>query len=232
MDVAELARDNAELRATVTKLEKERERYRALYQEMLEKARKLELGLLGQKSERMPTSELQLSLQLLAGLLGEQEFVLDEDADDEDDEASTTEADIEDAESESRPKPTGRRRIPESLPVVEIEVVPEEVLQAGLEHFEQVGEEVISTLERRPSSLVCCRIRRLKFLRKDRDRLDTPAFHIAETVEMPIEREQAGAGESALDGKADRAVRRRHYVSPNRRRRRRGADVAPCAWAR
>ena len=90
--VTELRAANVELGATVTELEEERERYRALYQEMLEKARKLELGLLGQKSERMPTSELQLSLQLLAGLLGEQEFVLDDDDDenDADDDVSAT----------------------------------------------------------------------------------------------------------------------------------------------
>jgi len=85
MDVAELARDNAELRAanvelgaTVSKLEEERERYRVLYQQMLEKARKLELGLLGQKSERMPADELQLSILVLAGLLGEQDLVVPE----------------------------------------------------------------------------------------------------------------------------------------------------------
>jgi len=66
--------DNAELRATVTelgvtnaKLEEERERYRQLYQQMLEKARKLEL--LGQKAERLPSSDAQLTLALLAGLL-------------------------------------------------------------------------------------------------------------------------------------------------------------------
>ena len=80
MDVAELARDiaelraaNAELGAKVSKLEEEREQYRKLYQQMLEKAKKLERGLLGQKAERLPPSDAQLSLQLLAGLLGERE---------------------------------------------------------------------------------------------------------------------------------------------------------------
>ena len=47
---AELRATNVELGATVIKLEEERERYRKLYQQMLEKARRLELGLLGQKS--------------------------------------------------------------------------------------------------------------------------------------------------------------------------------------
>ena len=199
MDVAELARDNAELRAanvelgaTVSKLEEERERYRKLYQQMLEKARKLELGLLGQKSERLPSSDEQLSLHVLAGLLAEQGMTLD--SDDHDGAPSESEDDAEAAEPKRRPKPTGRRPIPEHLPVVDIEVIPDEVLQAGLEHFERVGEEVLSTLERRPSSLVHCRIHRLKYLRKDRDRLDTPEFHIADPVILPIERGLAGPG--------------------------------------
>ena len=78
MVVAELARDNAELRAKNAKLEEERDRYRQLYQQMLEKARKLELGLLGQKSERLPSSDTQLSLHVLAGLRGEQDMTLDD----------------------------------------------------------------------------------------------------------------------------------------------------------
>ena len=189
MVVAELARDNAELRAKNAKLEEERDRYRQLYQQMLEKARKLELGLLGQKSERLPSSDTQLSLHVLAGLLGEQDMTLDDDAAD----AVVSEPE-EAAEPKRRSKPTGRRPIPEHLPVVDIEVIPDEVLQAGLEHFERVGEEVLSTLERRPSSLVHCRIHRLKYLRKDRDRLDTPEFHIADPVSLPIERGLAGPG--------------------------------------
>ena len=189
MVVAELARDNAELRAKNAKLEEERDRYRQLYQQMLEKARKLELGLLGQKSERLPSSDTQLSLHVLAGLLGEQDMTLDDDAAD----AVVSEPE-EAAEPKRRSKPTGRRPLPEHLPVVDIEVIPDEVLQAGLEHFERVGEEVLSTLERRPSSLVHCRIHRLKYLRKDRDRLDTPEFHIADPVSLPIERGLAGPG--------------------------------------
>lgn len=188
MVVAELARDIAELQAANATLKEERDRYRKLYQQMLEKARRLELGLLGQKSERLPSSDMQLSLHVLAGLLGEQDMTLD------DDEASGPKEDAEAAEPKRRPKPTGRRPIPEHLPVVDIEVIPDEVLQAGLEHFERVGEEVLSTLERRPSSLVHCRIHRLKYLRKDRDRLDTPEFHIADPVSLPIERGLAGPG--------------------------------------
>ena len=189
MVVAELARDIAELQAANATLKEERDRYRKLYQQMLEKARRLELGLLGQKSERLPSSDTQLSLHVLAGLLGEQDMTLDDDAAD----AVVSEPE-EAAEPKRRSKPTGRRPLPEHLPVVDIEVIPDEVLQAGLEHFERVGEEVLSTLERRPSSLVHCRIHRLKYLRKDRDRLDTPEFHIADPVSLPIERGLAGPG--------------------------------------
>ena len=192
MVVAELARDIAELQAANATLKEERDRYRKLYQQMLEKARKLELGLLGQKSERLPSSDEQLSRHVLAGLLAEQGMTLD--SDDHDGAPSESEDDAEAAEPKQRSKPTGRRPIPEHLPVVDIEVIPDEVLQAGLEHFERVGEEVLSTLERRPSSLVHCRIHRLKYLRKDRDRLDTPEFHIADPVSLPIERGLAGPG--------------------------------------
>jgi transposase len=47
-----------------------RDDYRALYQQMLERCRKLERGILGPKSERLPSSESQLSLEVLASVLG------------------------------------------------------------------------------------------------------------------------------------------------------------------
>jgi len=180
---AELRESNAELQAAKAKLEKEREHYRQLYQEMLHKARKLELGLLAQSTERLPPSDEQLSIALLAGLLGEREAaaVIEDDEDDADRDGSSAESDP--APSKPRAKPTGRRPIPEHLPVVDIEIVPDDVLDKGLE-----------PLERRPSALVHCKIHRLKFLPKDRDRLETPQFRIAEPIGLPIERGLAGPG--------------------------------------
>ena len=51
-------------------VERARDDYRALYQQMLERCRKLERGLLGQKAERLPADESQLSLEILASVLG------------------------------------------------------------------------------------------------------------------------------------------------------------------
>ena len=141
MDVAEVARDiagleaanaslvaaNAELGAKVSKLENERDHYRKLYQEMLEKAKKLERGLLGQKAERLPPSDAQLSLQLLAGLLGEREAALVDEPDDEESGAQL-ESECEPEPEKPRRKPTGRRRMPENLPVVKIELIPDDVI--------------------------------------------------------------------------------------------------------
>jgi transposase len=188
MDVAELARDIAELQAANAKLEEERDRYRQLYQQLLEKARKLELGILGQKAERLPASDAQLSLQLLAGLLGERDATMGDDSD------ADSDATEEPEPKKPRRKPTGRKPIPEHLPVVEIELIPDDVMAKGLEHFDRVGEEVISTIERRPSAFVNCRVVRPKFLPKDRDRLAPADFSIAEPIALPIERGLAGPG--------------------------------------
>lgn len=190
MDVAELARDIAELRAANAKLEDERDHYRKLYQQLLEKARKLELGLLGQKAERMPASDAQLSLQLLASLLGE----LDELGGDDEESGATSEPESEAEPDKPRRKPTGRKPIPEHLPVVEIELIPDDVMAKGLEHFDRVGEEVLTTIERRPSAFVQCRVVRPKFLPKDRYRLEPAEFSIAEPIALPIERGLAGPG--------------------------------------
>ena len=118
MEVTELRETVTELRAANAKLSEEQERYRVLYQQMLEKARKVELGLLGQKSERLPADELQLSILVLEGLLGEQDLVVPDGEDDESESESESESDAEDAEPEPRPRPTGRRPIPENLPLV------------------------------------------------------------------------------------------------------------------
>lgn len=236
MDVAELARDiakleaaNTELGAKVSKLEQEREHYRKLYQQMLEKAKKLERGLLGQKAERLPPSDAQLSLQLLAGLLGEREAALDDEPEGE---GSGAQPEPEVEPEKPKRKPRGRRRMPENLPVVKIELIPDDVVEKGLEHFDRVGEEVISTIERRPSSFVICEVHRPKFLPKERDRLDPADFSIAEPIALPIERGLAGPGLLA-----DTVVRRHADHQPFHRLQktyaREGLELAKstmCTW--
>ena len=95
----------------VTRLEQERERFRTLYLEMLEINKKLERGLLGQKAEKLPPDHAQLTLQLLATLLGKPE-------------ATEAPPAVQEIAPHPRRKPTGRKPLPENLPRVEIEICP------------------------------------------------------------------------------------------------------------
>jgi len=169
------------LSADVTRLTREREQYRDLYLRMLEQCKKLERGILaGQKAERLAPNEAQLTLALLGTLLAEREPSVPTPA-------------PEKKPRKPRPRPTGRKPLPEQLPRVEIELLPEEVQREGLDAFERIGEDVCEVVERRPGSLVVLRIRRPKFVRRDRARRDAPvAVAIAPGLERPIERGLAG----------------------------------------
>lgn len=167
--------------------ERERDEYRALYVETMERCRKLELGLLAPKSERLPDNEAQLSLGVLSLVLSERQLA-DLDAAIE---ASKAEQEIK---SHTRRKPTGRKPLPEHLPRVEIHVLPPEVEKQGLDAFDRIGEDVCETVERRPASLVVARVVRPKFVRKDRDRDGATEVLVAEPPELPIARGLAGPG--------------------------------------
>lgn len=92
----------------------------------------------------------------------------------------------------------GRRPLPEHLPRVEIEILPPEVQQAGLDAFKRIGQEVQEVLERRPASMVVVRLVRPKFIRKDElDALETRVV-VAEAPERPIDRGLAGPGMLAM----------------------------------
>jgi len=97
----------------------------------------------------------------------------------------------------ARAKPTGRKPLPENLPVVPIEVLPDEVQAAGLDAFERIGQDVSESVERRAASLVVVRVIRPKFVRKSAaGSLDQPSSTVvqAAAVELPIERGLAGPG--------------------------------------
>ena len=167
----------------VTRLEQERERFRTLYLEMLEINKKLERGLLGQKAEKLPPDHAQLTLQLLATLLGRPEAP----------EPLPAET-VREIAPHTRRKPTGRRPLPESLPRVEIEILPDEVKRLGLDAFVKIGEEVSEVVERRPASLVTVRIRRPKFVPADRGVSQGTKVLTAQPPELPIPRGLAGPG--------------------------------------
>ncbi|MCC7105426.1 MAG: IS66 family transposase [Chloroflexi bacterium] len=156
----------------------EREHYRELYLKAMEQCRKLELGILGPKKERLGEPETQLTMALLAELLGRA--------------ASPVSTPTQQVREHTRAKPTGRKPLPEHLPRVEVEIVPPEVERDGRDAYEVIGEDVSETVERRPASMVVVKVRRPKFVRKDRERLAETEVLVAAPPELPIERGLAG----------------------------------------
>ncbi len=180
-DLAALRAEVARLAAAVESLTGDREHYRELYLQALERCRKLELGLIGSKAERLVPSDAQLAMPMLELLLGR---------------APTAEppAKPQVVREHTRNKPTGRKPLPAQLPRVEIELVPPEVESEGRDAFEQIGEDTSETIERRPASMVVVRVRRPKFVRKDRERNAETTVLVEPAPELPIERGLAGPG--------------------------------------
>lgn len=174
--------DLAEISRRLEALEEERDTYKTLYLEMLERCRKLELGLMGQKSERLRGDDgQQLSLSVLEMMLSNAEL------------AELPEPPSE-VKSHTRKKPTGRKPLPDHIPRVDVEIIPPEVQRQGLDAFERIGEEVTEVLERRPASLVVARIVKPKFKRKDQAMEGITVVHVGGTPELPIPRGLAGPG--------------------------------------
>ncbi len=178
-----LAEENAKLRADV-------EHYRELYLKTLEQCRKLERGILGQKREKLPPHEQQLSIAVLGQVLGDR-AAAEHFVEGDEDEGAIEPAKVREHE---RRRSGGRRPLPESLPRVDIEILPPEVEHEGRDHFERIGEEVSETVERRPASLVVVRVRRPKFVRKDRERNAETEVLVGDVPELPIPRGLAGPG--------------------------------------
>ena len=177
----ELERDQAELKSALADAEQARDSYHELYLSMMARCRMLERGLMGKAAERMPRDDSQLSLDVLGMMLGER------------DAAAIDALEPETIREHKRRKPTGRKALPEELPRVEIEVIPDEVQREGLDAFERIGEEVTEVLERRPASVVVARVIKGKYVRKDRDRQATDVL-VGRTPTLPIERGLAGPG--------------------------------------
>jgi transposase len=187
--VADIAQRLEELEKRFSTAERERDEYRALYLETMERCRKLELGILASKSEKLPPSDDQLSLGVLALVLNEsQQAALDAALD-----AANAGADQE-VKAHTRRSPTGRKPLPEFLPRVEFTVLPPEVEKKGLDAFDRIGEDTSETIERRPASTVVVRVVRPKFLPKDRERGAITKVSIAPPLELPIPKGLAGPG--------------------------------------
>jgi transposase len=209
------------LKARIVSLTRSRDEYRKLYLSALEQIRKLELGLLGQKAERLSGTDGQLALAILETLLGSEPSRSDLPTEDLDDEEEQ-----EDQESKPEKRKPRRTRPPAELPRVQIEIIPPEVQRKGLDAFVRIGEEVVESLENRPASQVVLRVVKPKFKEKgssDGQRPEAPSengssvmvapsseeegsrtsestekkpvkIYIAETPELPIKRGSAGPG--------------------------------------
>jgi len=234
--LAELEHRLDELASVNAKLSSDREQYRKLYLEMLERCRRLELGLRGQKAERTPVDEAQLSMQLLSSLLGQGELA---SAVEDEVEPATESAEYDDGDDEQAPeakprpeKKPRRKPLPEHLPRLELELVPPEVVAEGRDAFEVIGEEIVETIERRPAAMLVVLTRRPKFVRRDRERNAPTEVFVAPPVDLPIERGRAGPGMLA-----DSVVRRFGDAQPMHRLEkiygRDGLEIAKstiCGW--
>lgn len=167
------------LETALAQAESDRERYRALYQQLLEAYEKLKRGLLGQQAERLPADDRQLTLDLLATLLG--------------DAGPSAPPPPQPVRSHTR-TPHGRKPLPAHLPRVVVELIPHDVQEEGLAAFERIGAEVSEALERRPSSSVIVQVVRPKFVRKDRRRDAPTQVLISTPADLPITRGLAGPG--------------------------------------
>lgn len=185
LDLEAIIAENHRLVLECERFKSERDQYKNLYISMLELCRKLELGIMGQKRERYVPDEKQLTLSIIGMLTGNGDTPKS---------LETSAVKIETEEKKPRAKPTGRKRLPENLPRVDIEIIPPEVQRAGLDAFEKIKGDVTETVEKRQKSLVVIRVHKPKFLLKNQDRLADTVIIQAPPPELPIERGLAGPG--------------------------------------
>jgi transposase len=171
----------AALEAQLVAVTEERDEYKKLVRHLREENERLKRGLLGQKAERLPANDSQLSLMILGLAL----------------EAGATAAPPAPAPpqivaSHTRRAPT-RKPLPEHLPRVQIEIVPPEVERAP-DAFDLIGTESRCVLERRPAATVVLEILYKKYVPKERIRGVETEVLVADALELPIERGIAGPG--------------------------------------
>ena len=176
----------AALEAQIAALTQERDEYRKLVLHLREENERLKRGLLGQKAERLPKNDAQLSLLMLGLALG------GGDAGAAASEPAPTPPPEQTVAEHTRAKPV-RKPLPSTLPREEIEIVPPEV-EREPEAFELIGSETREVVERRPSATIIVALTYKKYVRKDRKREGATQIFAPETVELPIERGVAGPG--------------------------------------
>lgn len=184
MSDLEITKRLDDLEKQLAELQRQRDEYHRLYLESMERCRMLERGILPSKSEHLQPSDSQLALSVLGMMLDDRQRA--------DVEAALETKDVTIPEH-TRTKP-GRKPIPDNLPRVVIEVLPQEVEKRGLDAFERIGQDVSETIERRPASLVVVRTVRPKFVAKDRKRDEATEVFVADPPQLPIPKGLAGPG--------------------------------------
>ena len=166
----------------VRRIGRERDEYRKLYMLAREEIAQLKRGLIGQKAQRVPANDAQLSLAILELLLGDQQGT-----------DARAETKTQSIPAHERRKPL-RKPLPEELPRVTIEVVPPEVEREGLDAFTVIGVDKREVAERRPASVVVVEMIKKKFVRKSDAAATATEVFVAETPELPIPRSNVGPG--------------------------------------
>jgi transposase len=228
------ALDSGTHRTALLEAIRARDAYRRLVEDLKDEVEKLKRGLIGPKSERFKnTVDPQLSLQILGELLGRSDVggqdaqklaeellakaEQEAQADAEEDAAGVDDGDDGDSDGDPklhrRPrKPTGRHTArKEVVHKVTIERLPEEVQRLGLDAFERIGEDSMTTTERRVAALFEVTVVRPKFRAKTEaavqevkrartERSASPEVEPqswitqASAVEPPLPRARAGPG--------------------------------------
>ncbi len=180
--VQALAEARCSLEQESAKLREERDEYRKLVLHLREENERLKRGLLGQKAERLPKDDAQLSLAILGLALGGAKPSG----------APAPAPPTQTIPEHTRAKPV-RKPQPDHLPREEIEIIPPEV-EREPEAFDLIGQETREVIERRPSATVVVAVTYNKYVRKDRKRNDPTQVYASPAVELPIERGVAGPG--------------------------------------
>lgn len=160
-------------------MSQERHEYRKLVLHLREENERLKRGPLGQKAERLPKNDAQLSLLMLGLALGAGDA-----------EATAPSPPSQVVAEHTRAKPA-RRPLPDNLPRERIELVSPDV-ERDPDVFELLGTETRAVLERRPSTTVVVEIIYKKYVRKDRDRDAPLEIWPPDPIELPIARGLAG----------------------------------------
>ncbi len=160
---AKLAQVVTESAEQLTKVTGERDEYRKLVLHLREENERLKRGLLGQKAERLPRNDAQLTMAIIAMAMG---GVAAAEADS--DAATPTSEEPDQIIAEHVRRKPKRKAPAEDLPRVEFSILPPEVEREGLDAFDLIGVDKRSVLERRSASNVVVDILYKKFVRKPR----------------------------------------------------------------